>query len=401
MMKIGMMADIYTPHISGVTHSIKLTKQVLQNKGHEVFVFTFGDLDYEDEEENIIRSPGVPLADTGIYLGFRHTSATQRLIQRMDILHVHHPFISGQLALHYGRPYRIPIVFTNHSRYELMAQAYFPLLPDQVGTALLGAYLPRFCREVDLVIAPSKGVERLLRELDIDVPVEIIPNGVDLSPFAQEIDPISREELGVGKSDVLLINVGRLSPEKNLTFLIRAFAGVQAAYPETHMLLIGKGPERDNIEHLTAQSGLDSYIHFGGAIEYEQIPRFLAAADAFVMCSVAEVLPLSVIEALAAGLPVLGIHSPGVSDMVVDGENGLLSTNDLAVFTAKLVRLVSDRELRIRLGQNARSSAEEYSIERTSGLLEGHYIRLRKKRAKERRRLPSLWPRFWDRIRRR
>ncbi len=397
-MKIGMMADLYTPHISGVTNSINLTKQMLQKKGHEVFVFTFGDLDYEDEEENIIRSPGMPVADTGIYIGFRHTRTAQRLIQSMDIIHVHHPFISGQLALHYGRPYRIPIVFTNHSRYDLMAQAYFPLLPDQVGTALLSAYLPHFCREVNLVIAPSRGLEKVLRELDIDVPIEIIPNGVDLSPFSKGLDPISREELGVGEEEVLLINVGRLSPEKNLTFLIRAFAGVQAAYPGTHLILIGIGSERDNLEHLTAQMGLEDFIHFTGAIEYEQVPCYLAAADVFVMTSIAEVHPLSVIEALAAGLPVLGIQSPGVGDTIVDGENGLLSANDLAIFTAKLTRLISDRELRAKLTQNARASAQQYSIERTSDLLEEHYIRLRKKRTKKKRPLPNLWQRFRDRI---
>lgn len=398
-MRIGMMADLYTPHISGVTNSINLTKGVLEKQGHEVFIFTFGDLDYEDEEKNVIRSSGVPVADTGITLGFRHTRQARRLIQSMDIVHVHHPFISGQLALRYCKPYDIPIVFTNHSRYDLMAQSYFPLLPDQVGRTLLSTYMPGFCREIDLVIAPSRGIENILRDLGVEVPIEVIPNGIDLSPYSIEIDVLGRDAFGIDEEDVLLINIGRLSPEKNLTFLMRAFAGVQAAYPETHLLLIGEGPERDNLKYLVAQMGLDSVVHFGGSVEYEQVPGYLALADVFVTASVTEVHPLSVIEALAAGLPVMGIDSPGVGDTIVSGENGLLSADDLAKYTAKLARLVSDRGLLNKLGQNARISAQQYSIKQTSKLLEEQYTRLHREYSTRKRHRPNLWQRIRDAVR--
>ncbi len=195
-MRIGLLADTYKPHISGVTHYISLNKQVLESRGHEVFVFTFGDLDFPDDETNIIRSPGVPVADTGIHLGFRYASSAQRLLETMDIAHVQHPFLSGRLALRYCRPKNIPIVFTNHTRYDLYAQAYLPMLPDVVGTSFLQAYLPSFCKEVDLVIAPSDGLRRVLRDLDVSGPIEVIPNGVDLGRFEEDIQPIPREGIG-------------------------------------------------------------------------------------------------------------------------------------------------------------------------------------------------------------
>ncbi|MGA9193352.1 MAG: glycosyltransferase [Anaerolineales bacterium] len=394
-MRIGLLADTYKPHVSGITHYISLNKQVLESRGHEVFVFTFGDLDFPDDETNIIRSPGVPVADTGIHLGFRYASAARRLLETMDIAHVQHPFLSGRLALRYCRPKNIPIVFTNHTRYDLYAQAYLPMLPDVVGTSFLQAYLPSFCKEVDLVIAPSNGLKKVLRDLDVSTPIDVIPNGVDIGRFEEDIQPIPREELGVEKDEVLLVYSGRLGPEKNLTFLVRAFAGAQTAYPDTRLMLVGDGPERDNLEDLAARSGLQHKVVFSGMVDHDDVPRYLTAADAFVTASVTEVHPLSVIEALACGLPVVGIDSPGVGDTITDGENGFLCRNDLAAFTAKLTRLIADTQMRNDMSERARSSALEYDIQRTSLMVEERYLALvERPKSRDGRILRRLWNRL-------
>lgn len=375
-MRIGMLADIYTPHVSGVTNYIHLNSRELRRSGHDVFIFTFGDPEKDDGEENVIRSPGIPVADTGVYFAFSYTRSARRLIRTLDVVHAHHPFLSGRLALRYCRPYNIPVVYTNHTRYDLYAQAYLPVLPDQLGTSFLQAYMPSFCRELDLVIAPSPGLRTVLEGVGVDAPIRVIPNGVDLEPFRRPIQPLPRELLGVDADDVLLIYVGRLGPEKNLTLLLRSFAGAQSAYPNTSLLLVGDGPEMDNLKHLAGRIGLTDRIHFAGLVDYEQVPRYLAAADAFVTASVTEVHPLSVIEAMASGLPVLGIESPGVSDSIVDGETGFLSRDDLASFSAMLTRLVADAESRKRMAEVARRSVEVYDIRRTSKAVESEYERL-------------------------
>src|SRR5512138_2952229 len=177
-MRIGMMVDAYKPRVSGVTNYVSINKHALENAGHEVYVFTFGDLDYPDDEPRVLRSPALPLADTGLYLSLRHKSKHKKLLQTMDIVHVHHPFLSGRLALNYCRSSKIPIVFTNHTRYDLLAQAYLPFVPDEMSHGLLQAYLPEFCDAVDLVISPSAGMEKVLRGLEVKCPIEIIPNGV-------------------------------------------------------------------------------------------------------------------------------------------------------------------------------------------------------------------------------
>ena len=92
--------------------------------------------------------------------------------------------------------------------------------------------------------------------------------------------------------------------------------------------------------------------------------------------SVTEVHPLSVIEAMAAGLPIMGIDSPGVGDSVVDGESGLLSIEDIASYTAKLTYLCLNRDLEKKMGAAAREASQQYSIERTTKIMLGHYSRL-------------------------
>ncbi len=396
-MRIGMIADLYKPHMSGVTNFISLNKRALEQAGHNVYVFTFGDPDYVDDELNVIRSPGFPLAETGAYVNLRYPKRVRRLLQSMDLVHAHHPFLSARLAIRYCRPFNIPVAFTNHTRYDLYAQAYFPALPDQVGAAFLQAYMPWLCREVDLVIAPSAGLERVLVGLGVQSPIVVLPNGVDLAPFRQSREPLSCESLGLLPGGVILIYVGRLSPEKNLTFLVRAFAGVASAYPEARLLLVGEGPERDNLEDQVSRSGLRGRVGFTGLVEYTDLPAYLATADAFVTASVTEVHPLSVIEAMASGLPVLGIASPGIEDTIEDGQTGYLAPDDLPAFTAKMARLVAGREGRLEMSHRAREAAEEYAIERTSARLMKHYDKLVLERPRRERRARLLWQRVVDR----
>jgi 1,2-diacylglycerol 3-alpha-glucosyltransferase len=373
-MRIGMMADVYKPHVSGVTNYIALNKAYLEQLGHQVFIFTFSAGDYEDEETNVIRSASLPLLDTGYYFNLRYTKAARRLVQTMDVVHVHHPFLSGPLALLYCRQRGIPIVFTNHTRYDLYAQAYLPVMPDVVGNAALQSYLPAFCRACDLVISPSPGVREVLIQFGVDVPIQVVPNGVDLTPFANPVQPVTRKELGFQPKDIVLLFVGRLGPEKNIDFLLRSFTGAVQAYDHLRLVLIGGGPEKENLEDWVKRTGIQHAVRFIGSVAYDQMPRYMATADAFVTASVTEVHPLTVIEAMAAGLPVVGIRSPGVGDTVIDGETGYLAPQeDLAMFTAMIIRMAVGTSDRQRMGQQAKVESQKYAIERTSKLLLDQY----------------------------
>ena len=374
-MRIGMMADTYKPYVSGITNYINLNKCYLEDDGHEVYVFTFSEPDHEENEERVIHSPGLPLADTGFFLSLKYSRAAKSLLQSMDVVHVHHPFLSGRLALHYCRPEGIPIVFTNHTRYDLLAQAYLPLLPEAISDGLLQAYMPSFCEAVDLVISPSPGMEKILRELDVENHIEIVPNGVELTRFFQT-EPLSRADYGFDEDDILLIYTGRLAPEKNLDFLLSAFAGVAQAVENARLLLVGDGPIKEELEELARDIQITKAVHFTGLVPYDKMPGYLAMCDAFVTASVTEVHPLSVIEAMGTGLPIMGIYSPGVGDTVEDGNTGFLSTKNLPAFTAKLTRLCLQNQLRQKMGRAAEKASEKYDIRRTTQMMLEHYERL-------------------------
>ena len=262
-MKIGMMADTYKPYVSGVTNYISLNKQSLEAAGHEVFVFTFGDLEYKDDEERVIRSPGLPLADTGFYLSLRYKTEHKKLLQTMDVVHVHHPFLSGRLAISYCRPAHIPIVYTNHTRFDLYAQARMPLMPEEVSHSLLHAYMPDFCEEMDLVISPSKGMEKVMRQYGVESPIEVVPNGANLTSF-HNAEPLSRSDFGYKDDDILLVYAGRIAPEKNLEFLLQAFAGVAQVVPNVHLLIIGGGQKEhvEAIKPLPSELGIQDRVRF-------------------------------------------------------------------------------------------------------------------------------------------
>lgn len=376
-MRIGMMTDTYKPYVSGITNYIELNKRALENAGHEVYVFTFGNLEYQDDEPRVIRSRGLALADTGFYLSLRYKTKHKKLLQTMDVVHVHHPFLSGRLALNYCRRMQIPIVFTNHTRYDLYAQARLRLMSEEVSHSLLQAYMPDFCDAVDLVISPSRGMEKILRQYGVESHIEVVPNGVELDRF-HKAKLLSRADFGFSEDDILLIFSGRIAPEKNLEFLLRSFAGISQVIPNVYLLIIGGGQKDyvEDIKSLAQELGLSNRVRFTGMIPYDDLPSYLAMCDAFVTASVTEVHPLSVIEGMATGLPVLGIDSPGVGDSIKNMQTGLLATNDIASFTAKLTYLCMDKDLRTKMGQAAREASAQYDVERTTKIMLGHYMRL-------------------------
>jgi glycosyltransferase involved in cell wall biosynthesis len=161
---------------------------------------------------------------------------------------------------------------------------------------------------------------------------------------------------------------------------LKSFAGIAQALPNTHLLLLGSGIQQfeEEIRNLASELDLTQRVRFLGRIAYDQLPAYLAMCDIFVTASITEVHPLSVIEAMGAGLPIMGIQSVGVGDTVQDGISGLLSTLDLPAFTAKLTRLCLDLDLRAQISKSAREASSAYAIEHTTSLMLDHYETLKR-----------------------
>ncbi len=373
-----MMVDAYKPYVSGVTHQVELSKHALEKAGHEVYVFTFGRPEDTDDDPRVIRSPGLPIPDTKVYLSLRYSRAAKKLLQTMDVVHVHHPFISGRLALRYCRSPKIPVVFTNHTRYDVYPHTYLSILPEEMGQSLLRAYMPDFCDAVDLVTTPSAGMEKVLRELDVASRIEIVPNGVDLRTL-RSAKPLSRSVIGRSEDDILLVFTGRIAPEKNIQFLLQAFAGVARALPNVHLLIIGGGFKQyeDELHESIAELGIANRVHVTGMVPYEEVPSYLAMCDIFVITSTAESFGMSTVEAMSVGLPVVGVRATGTSDIVEEGKTGLLSEENAAHYTANLTRLCIDEPLRNEMSAAAHAAASKYDIGRVTKTMLGLYKRLK------------------------
>jgi 1,2-diacylglycerol 3-alpha-glucosyltransferase len=366
-MRIAQLTDCYLPVLNGVTNMVRAHKAQLERLGHQAPVFTAGHLDYPDEEPDVVRSWGVRLGDTGYCVAPGYSREAQVQLSTVDLLHVHHPFVAGSLALRYGRRFGKPVVYTNHTRLDLYASVYVPRPLLGLVRRLLHWYVPRFFSRCDLVIAPSAGLAAVMRERwGVRSPLVIVPNGIDLARFQSPAKAISRVDLGLPTDGPLAIYTGRLGQEKNLDFLLRAFASVASTVQRAHLLLLGDGPQATALRAVSSELGLGGRVTLVGAVPYEEVSTYLATADVFLSASVTEVHPLSLIEGLAAGLPALGVVSPGVADTIEDGVNGLLVPHDLAAFAQAFQRLMTDASLRARLAEGARRTSARYSIEYTT-----------------------------------
>ena len=371
-MRIGMFLDMYKPYTSGVTNYASINKRYFESLGHSVYVFTFGNRDFEDDEPNVVRSPAVAWGDTGWQLGLRPSAEARILMATLDVAHVQHPFLSGRVALAHSRTHGIPVVFTNHTRYDLYSDTYAWYVPRELRMAYLRSYLHRFVRRIDGVIAPSAGIAEWLRDFGVTDDAIVLPNGVDAAPFAHPANPRSRASFGLPEDSVVFCFLGRLGDEKNIALLVEAFIAAAGTRPMA-LLLIGDGPARGEAEVRVCEAGLEDRVRFAGLVPYPEVPDVLAACDVFVTASVTEVHPLTVIEAMAAGLPALGVRSPGISDTIEHDVSGLLCDEDAGQLAANIAVIADDEVLRSRLSDGARAAAARYDISVTGAALLAEY----------------------------
>jgi len=371
-MRIGIAADTYKPYISGVTNYISLHKAELEKRGHDVRVFTFKPRWLAVNEPGVVHSAGFRLK-MGYSFGFWYSVDALKQIRQMDVLHIHHPFISGQLVLNACAGSGIPLIFTGHTRYDRLVQDYLPWFPSAFSLRLLKLYMPGFCRKMDRVVCNSPASELGLRSCGVDVPLSIIPNGIALDPFRNAPrDPGLRAQLAPGAQTVFLY-VGRLAVEKNLPRLLHAFALLLQKNPSACLVLAGEGPYRQKLQAEAAALGIADKVNFLGALEYANLPVYYRCADAFVMPSTSDTHPLTILEVMGAGLPIVAVESPAYADTVKNGANGLVTANTAEAIAAAMAAIAADPMRAVEMGRCSADFAEQFSVEHTAGQLLGLY----------------------------
>lgn len=217
-------------------------------------------------------------------------------------------------------------------------------------------------RDGDAFISVSKEISAELESVGVArQKIHFIPYALDTAVY-RPLDSAGRERLRLEldlEPGIWACFAGRLVPEKGLDGLLRAWAEGLADMPKVRLLIVGDGEERPGLEALAARLGLENRVRFSGAVP-ESLP-YLQASDLYVQPSFTEGLPIAVLEAMACGLPAVASAVGGVTDLLRDGQNGLLVTpGDLAGLGGRLRNLADDADLRARLGAQARQDVDAY-----------------------------------------
>lgn len=299
--------------------------------------------------------------------------------ERAQIVHCHDAYTSlfGTLA---ARLAGVPVVIASRRTWKS------PHLTGRIWAASKYAY-----RMADVVLANSPTVGQLVRD-EAGLPasrVAVIPNFVDSAAF-EPLEPTVRmrlrDELSLPADAITVGVIARLMPVKDHATLVRAVARLAATHPRLHLVLVGDGPSRPQLEALVAERAIADRVHFAGM--RPSLPNLHALFEISALTSVSEAFPNSLVEAMAAGRPVVASRVGGNPDAVREGETGLLfPVGDDAALAEALDRLLRDGELRARMGSAAvRVARQAYGDEQVLAALAELYEGLLARRAGKRQR---------------
>jgi 1,2-diacylglycerol 3-alpha-glucosyltransferase len=379
-LRIGLFTDTYAPQINGVSISLQLVSEGLQRRGHQVTIFAPRFPGYTDDQPGVVRLPSLKyLNDPPIYVAVLGTPRSTWSLSRkhFDVLHAHSPLTVGFLAYLTASTKNLPLIYTYHTSIT----DYTHYLKVIGGTGVIRHAARWFSATStnlgDQIVVPSPKFQRLLLEQKVTKPIQVIPNGIDLSNFKTAKKPGSfRNRLGLKPDAPILLSVGRVDPEKRLDFLIDAFVRMSDRFPEAHLVFAGDGGSRKKLEEQAAAcpAKVSARIHFLGMVNRVDLPDLLHDATVFLSASTTEVHPISVIEAIASELPLVAVQDEAFEGMIVENENGHLTPLDVGAFSDTLSALLADPDKLARYGKRSGELSEKFSIEAQVMTLENLYF---------------------------
>lgn len=371
-MRIGIFTDTYAPNINGVATSVLMLKKALEKKGHMVYIVTVNaeNLQYKQEENGkVLRIPGIPVGIYDYRLTGIYPIKAIKMIRKwnLDVIHSQTEFGIGTFARILAKQFSIPLVHTYHTMYEdyvhYITHGYFNRSSKKIVEYLTLFYCDKTISE--LVVPTKKAYELFKQKYKVDRNVYIVPTGIDVEKFYLENNTSvdvskKRKALGLEKDDFVILFVGRIGTEKNIDLLLSSMKSLSNVSEKIKLLIIGDGPDLENYKKYVSRNQIDSCVVFIGKVPWNDISGYYAMADCFVTASRTETQGLTVIEAMAASLPVVVIDDESFTDTVIDHLNGLIFKNRRE-YKKCIISLFEDKELRKKLGNQARISAETHS----------------------------------------
>lgn len=324
-MKILMMTNTYAPMVGGIEESIRSFTVEFEKLGHEVFIVAPECEGAPPDEVGVIRLRAIQNFN---HLDFSIALPMSGLLPELmknfmpDIIHCHHPFWMGDIALRLSSQFRIPLVFTYHTMFE-QHMHYLPVQNEGTKRFIIELFTG-YANLSNQVIVPSESVRAILLERGVKTPMEVVPTGVDLQRFSKGDGNVIRKRLGIPLNAVVIGSIGRLALEKNLEFLSRSVAAYLKKDPKVHFLVGGDGPLKDQIKKIFDGQGARKRLHLAGVLKGQDLVDCYHAMNVFAFASLSETQGIVLVEAMAAGVPVVAVDAPGVREVVKDGYNGRL-----------------------------------------------------------------------------
>ena len=365
-MRIAFFTETFLPKVDGIVTRLTKTVEHLVAAGDEVLIFC-----PEGAPETFLgaRVVGVPAMPLLLYpelkLALPRPAVSEALDRfRPDLVHVVNPAVLGLGGIWLARTRGLPLVASYHTHLPKYLEHYGmgmlePLLWELLKTAHNQAQL-NLCTSTAMVNElAAKGIQH----------TALWQRGVDTDLFRPALrSNAMRARLHGDHDDTgnLLLYIGRLSAEKQ----IERIRPVLAALPQTRLALVGDGPYRNQLERLFEGTATT----FVGYLAGEDLASAYASGDAFLFPSSTETLGLVLLEAMAAGCPVVGANRGGIPDIVSDGENGCLyDPDDPPSLIAAVNGLLGDEEARRTLRASAREEAERWNWASATEQLRGYY----------------------------
>ncbi len=311
---VGIVTATFTPSRNGVATSTALFVQGLRRLGHRVRVFA-PDHPAAVPEADVHRLPGLRSAavpDYPLLLPIGPLASRRLALDDLDVLHTMHPFVAGHVALAWARRLGVPLVFTAHTQYD--AYVHYAPTPAGVTAWATRRHVAAFARATDVVLVPGDAIVDALRSYGYAGPIERMPNPVDLGRAGGPPDLELRARFGVPPDAPVLLYVGRMAPEKGLVRLLDEVAEARRAEPRLHLWMVGDGPSRAAL----AARGED-HVRWVGPVDHQDVAAFVRTADLFVSASSTEVQPMTFLESLAGGTPVVATDSAAARELAGPG----------------------------------------------------------------------------------
>ncbi|HTD45803.1 MAG TPA: glycosyltransferase [bacterium] len=370
-MNIGLFTDSYLPRSSGVVRAVDAAARGLRSRGHRVYIFAPAYPGYTDAAQDVYRFPSIAAPGHADFpLAVPYSAAHLRTLRglRLDLIHSHSPFLLGGLGAWVAHTFHLPLVFTYHTLYAEYAH-YAPLVGELTRPFII-AYTTAYCNRCDRVLVSVPAMTGILHAYGVRARIEVVPSvGIDPAEFAHPSPQTVRAWYHIPAAAPLLLFVGRLAREKGIALLLE----VAAALPEVWLLLVGDGPERQDLQAQAQRLGLGERVIFAGELDHAHVVDALHACDLFVFPSQTETLGLAVLEAMAAGRVVVAVQGGAMPDIVRDGETGRVVPPDPEALRRAIADLLAAPEQRQAWGARAQGAAAAYRQDRVLEQLLGVY----------------------------